>query len=380
MPTIFDVFAEIIEKGPCKAKDLPFKRPVYAQLDELVLQGWVQKKQQSYLPLKTAETTNVFRIIRYCLQNGLDYNVFFSKNMPTIIEELFGHTPFLRPKKLIGNRRNTELLGYLEEHQFLLLSKKRPREGLVLNHQLFAAVLALNNASLELQSTSYISLLDEVLKIKTHEINPFDDEVFSFLSGSAQLEGSTVTAGETRDLLVNDIYPDKPKKDVQMVKNLNEAMYYVLEHLHEDVTPDHLCELNKAVLFSLHRNAGKYKKTRNKIQGNPSFKTAKPTEVPALVEKYCASLQRITSKERCLKEAGYIHNEIQHIHPFSDGNSRTTRMVLNWLLLKHSLPLLVIKMGCFDEYMGLTKLSKKRDDEKLTMLFHHLLLHEQLIK
>ena len=345
-----------------------------------MLQGWVQKKQQSYVPLKTDETTNAFRIIKYCLQNGLDYNVFFSKNMPLIIEELFSHTPFLRPKKLIGNKRNTELLNYLEGHQFLLLSKKRPREGLVLSHQLFAAVLALNKRRFAMQSTSYFPLLDDVLKIRTHEINPFDDEVFSFLSGSAQLEGSTVTVGETRDLLVNDIYPEKPKKDVQMVKNLNEAMHYVLDHLHEEITPTHLCELNKAVLFSLHRNAGKYKKTQNKIQGNPSFKTAKPAEVPACVEEYCAALQGITSKEHCLKEMGFIHNELQHIHPFSDGNSRTTRMVLNWVLLKHSLPLLVIKMGCFDEYMGLTKLSKKRDDKKLTMLFHHLLLHEELIK
>jgi hypothetical protein len=300
--------------------------------------------------------------------------------MPLIIEELFTHAPLLRPKKLIGNKRNTELLGYLEEHQFLLLSKKRPREGLVLKHQLFAAVLALNDRSLELYSTPYIPLLDDVLKIKTHEINPFDDEVFSFLSGSAQLEGSTVTMGETRDMLVNDIYPDKPKKDVQMVKNLNEAMHYVLDHLHEEITSSHLCELNKAVLFSLHRNAGRYKKTQNKIQGNPTFKTAKPAEVPALIDKYCVALQQISSKNECLKELGFIHNEIQYIHPFSDGNSRTTRMVLNWMLLKHSLPLLVIKMGCFDEYMGLTKLSKKRDDEQLTLLFHHLLLHEQLIK
>ncbi|MBD3209652.1 Fic family protein [Candidatus Woesearchaeota archaeon] len=380
MPTIYDVFAEIIERAPCKAKDLPFKKPVYAQLDELAVKGWVQKKQQSYVPMKKAATTNALRIIKYCLKNGLDYNVFFSKNMPVIIKEVFAHAPLLRPKKLIGNKRNTELLGYLEENQFLLLTKKRPREGLVLRHQLFATVVALSNTSFALRSTPYIPLFDEVLKLRTHDINPFDDEVFSFLSGSAQLEGSTVTTGETRELLVNDIYPDKPKKDVQMIKNLNEAMHYVLENLHEEITPSHLCELNKAVLFSLHRNAGKYKKTHNTIQGNPSFKTAKPSEVRSLVESYCAALQRITSKEQCLKEAGFVHNELQHIHPFSDGNSRTTRMVLNWVLLKYSIPLLVIKMGCFDEYMGLTKLSKKRDDRRLTMLFHHLLLHEHLIK
>ncbi|MBU1199146.1 MAG: hypothetical protein KKF46_06690 [Nanoarchaeota archaeon] len=54
-------------------------------------------------------------------------------------------------------------------------------------------------------------------------------------------------------------------------------------------------------------------------------------------------------------------------------------MVLNWILLKHRVPLLVIRMGCFDEYMNLTKLAKKRNDEKLTQLFYHLLLHESLM-
>ena len=81
-----------------------------------------------------------------------------------------------------------------------------------------------------------------------------------------------------------------------------------------------------------------------------------------------------------MQRIGYIHNELQYIHPFPDGNSRTTRMIVNWILLKHRLPLLVLKMGVFDAYMSLTKLSKKRDDESLTDLLTKILVHEELIK
>ncbi|MFH1212215.1 MAG: Fic family protein, partial [Candidatus Woesearchaeota archaeon] len=210
--------------------------------------------------------------------------------------------------------------------------------------------------------------------------NPFDNKVFEFLSGSAQLEGSTITMGETRELIINDIYPEKPRKDIQMVKNLNEALHYLLEHLDEEITEYHIKEINKLVLFSMHRNAGKYKTTHNKIQGNPDFKTTHPSKVPAEMISYCETIKIINTKEKCLEQLGYIHNEMQHIHPFSDGNSRTTRMILNWMLLKNKAQLLVIKMGCFDEYMRLTKLGKTRDDAKLTQLFHHLLMHENLIK
>jgi Fic family protein len=300
--------------------------------------------------------------------------------MPLVIEELFTHAPDLRPKILQANKENTLLMNYLEENQFVLLVKKRPRRGIVLNHQLFKELFELNEQKERFETTSYLDIMKDVLRIKTSPTNAFDDNVYQFLSGSAQLEGSAVTIGETRDLILNDIYPEKPKKDVQMVKNLNEAMHYILEHLEEEITTQHIQELNKIVMFSLHRNAGKYKTTHNKIQGNPAFKTADPRQVLSMMRTYSNNVQHIKNKEQCAEQLGYIHNELQHIHPFSDGNSRTTRMVLNWLLLKNKLPLLVIKMGCFDEYMTLTKLSKKRDDRKLTQLFHHLLVHESIVK
>ena len=118
---------------------------------------------------------------------------------------------------------------------------------------------------------------------------------------------------------------------------------------------------------------------QNKIQGNAAFKTIAPEKIPDTMNKFCSELKKVYSKEKCLEQLGFIHNEIQHIHPFSDGNSRTTRIVLNWMLLKNKAPLLVIKMGCFDEYMHLTKLGMKRDDNSLTQLCHHILIHENLI-
>jgi hypothetical protein len=379
MLTIYDVFAQIIEKSPCKISDLHFASPIYAHITTLKKKNWVKKSGPNLIPLRTDETISAFNIIKYCLKNGLDYNLFFSKNISKVILEISRHSPTIRPKSLQNNKEHTELMKYLERNQFILLTKKRPKEGILLSHQLLHYVLQYNMVTSKLVTNSYIDVLEEVLCLKSHDINPFDDEVFSFLSGSAQLEGSTITVGETRELLVHDIYPEKPKKDIQMVQNLNEALYILIKHLHEDITPDLIKEMNRAVLFSLHRNAGNYKKINNKIQGNPLFKTAHPNQVSELMNLYCEKIKQFTDKKTVLENIGYIHNELQFIHPFSDGNSRTTRMIVNWIILKTRLPLLVLKMGSFDEYMSLTKLSKKRDDKRLTQFFHHLLLHEYLI-
>jgi len=380
MPTTYDVYAAIIEHAPCAAKDLPFSTPIYAHLKALVEDNLLTKSGKRYAPKKTPEAKNIFEIIKYSLKHNLDYNIFFSKNMDIIITQLFAHAPMLRPRELRDNQDIVSTLKVLEVHQFMLLTKLRPRQGAVLRHQLFEHILRLHGKKLALRQIPFIPVQERILKIPSELVNPFDDSVYEFLAGSAQLEGGTVTPGETRELILRDVYPDKPKEDIQMVKNLNEAMHYILEHLDKDITEDNIKELNRLVLFSLHRSAGTYKRAHNKIQGNPHFKTARPLDVAMLMREYCTSLQGIASKEHCLEEVGRIHNDLQHIHPFTDGNSRTTRMVMNWMLLKQRLPLLVLKMGSFDAYMGLTKLARERDDEQLKLLLHHVIYHEHLMK
>lgn len=379
MPTKFDVFAALVEHAPCKASELPFSTPVYMHLKALSNMKWINISGGIYRPLKNNETIPAFKIIRYCLKNGLDHNWFFSKNAALVISELFRNAPNLRPEKLRGNDDFTALLHYLEQNQFVLITKKRPRLGIALKHQLLDNVLTLNHSKDRAVSTPYIENRQELLKIFS-DTNPFQDSLFSFLSGSAQLEGATITEGETKELILRDIYPDKPHKDIQMVKNLNEAMQYIFEHIQEDIMPSHIMDINKLVMFSLHRNAGRYKITENRIQGNPLFKTARPHEVPTLMDAYCQTVKGLNERNELLANMGFIHNELQRIHPFSDGNSRTTRIVVNWLLMKHRFPLLVIRMGCFDEYMSLTKLSNRREDAKLNRLFQHMLLHEELMR
>ncbi|MBT4208167.1 Fic family protein [Candidatus Woesearchaeota archaeon] len=379
MPTKYDVFAELIERAPCRANYLDFNTPIYSHLKSLLSEKLISKDGLNYIPLKNKKSQKIFEIIQYCLKNGLNYNLILSKNVPKIISKLFKHSPNMRPESLKSNNENVQIMNYLENHQFILLVKKKPRRGIILKHKLLENVLELNGLNGQLKTPSYINLKNEIKNLKSEIQNPFNKNIFEFLSGSAQLEGGTITAGETMNLIVNDIYPDKPKKDIQMVKNLNEALNYIFENLHEDIDENRIKELNRMVLFGLHRNAGKYKISQNKIQGNPLFKTAHPKKVPELMNNYCNNLKKFDSKSMILEHLGYAHNELQQIHPFSDGNSRTTRMLINWVMMKNKLPLIVVKMGCFDEYMKLTKLSIKRDDEKLTKLFHHMIIHENLI-
>ena len=383
MPTKYDVFAKIIEKTPCKPKDIQFKTLVYMHIDSLMKSNWIKKSEQGILtPISNKKTKEAFEIIKWSIKNNINPNLWFSENFKKILKILSKKTPNINPKQLSSNSSNQTIIDFLIKDQFILIRKKSPKLGTLLNHKMFNYLQKYHEQKIEIKENylPFEKISQLVLKTKRREINPFELKLFEFLTGSAQLEGGTITIGETVEILTKDIYPDKPSKDIQMVKNLNEAFSYLLENMNEDISIDHIKELNKISLFSLHKGAGQFKKTNNKIAGNPEFKTSNPSEVLPTLLNFCERFNSIKSREEALKELGYIHNEFQHIHPFSDGNSRTTRLIVNWFLMKFKLPILIFKRGAFEKYMSLTKLSKKRDDEELRNLLLHIIYHEELVK
>jgi len=383
MPTKYDVFAKIIEKAPCKPKDLEFKTPVYIHIDSLVESGWVKKSEHGILtPISNKKTKDAFEIIKWSLKNNINPNLWFSGNFKKILKVLSKKDSKINPKQLSANARNNVIIDFLVKDQFILIYQKSPKLGTLLNHKMFSFLQNYYEQKVKINEKylSFERIKKLILKTKRREINPFGLKLFEFLAGSAQLEGGTVTVGETIEILTKDIYPDKPPKDVQMVKNLNEAFSYVLEHLNEDITIEHIKELNKVCLFSLHKGAGQFKKAHNKIAGNPKFKTAHPKEVIPLLINFCKKFNSITTREEALSELGFLHNEFQHIHPFSDGNSRTTRLIVSWFLMKFKLPILILKKGAFEKYMSLTKMSKMRSDKDLRNFLLHVIYHEELVK
>ena len=125
--------------------------------------------------------------------------------------------------------------------------------------------------------------------------------------------------------------------------------------------------------------AGKIRTDEVYIKGNPDFKITKAEnikrELDALFEKYDEFVRKEKSSIReILNFAVYFHNEFQHIHPFADGNSRTTRLITFHLLQSRGIPIFDIPFGLLDEYMGYTKGSKKREDEKLLQTLQKVIL------
>ncbi len=307
-------------------------------------------------------------------QKNLNYNIFFRDNFSKVLRSILRNYPKILGDDIKSNKSNVEIISFLVNNQFILLSSKKPMRGVLLENKVFFEIID------KYGNNKFNYKFDKILGIDKYFFNPFENKMFEFLSGSAQLEGGTVTIGETIELLTKDIYPNKPPKDIQMVKNLNEAMLFVADNLESDLTLDNIKKLNEICLFSLHKGGGIFKINSNKIHGNPKFKTVEPAFVEMELKKFCNVFNAISSRQEILENIGYIHNQFQRVHPFADGNSRVTRLIVNWLLLKFNFPLFLLKVGAFESYMNLTKLSKIRDDEAVKDFILAVLWHENIAK
>ena len=101
---------------------------------------------------------------------------------------------------------------------------------------------------------------------------------------------------------------------------------------------------------------GQYKTLPNHVRTATGelHRFAEPEETPALMEEWTRDFQRDLERSAYplplfLAES---HWRFIRIHPFDDGNGRTARLLVNYVLLRRDLPPMVIKSTDRDRYIG----------------------------
>ncbi|MHB8789216.1 MAG: Fic family protein [Desulfobulbaceae bacterium] len=164
---------------------------------------------------------------------------------------------------------------------------------------------------------------------------------------SNAIEGNSLTLKETF-LVINEglTIKGKPLKDHLEAKGHTEALEYLFD-LTDRKTPASLSEkiireLNGIVMHDIdHEWAGRYRNS-NVIIGGASHAPPEAIEVPRLIHELIKWTKEEGQKLHPIERAALLHHRLVFIHPFFDGNGRTTRLAMNIILLRAGYPLVVI--------------------------------------
>ncbi|EGP5301844.1 Fic family protein [Enterococcus faecium] len=196
-----------------------------------------------------------------------------------------------------------------------------------------------------------------VLKKFTQEY--LDDILVRLAHHSAGIEGNTISLPATVSIIVNGTLPTSSGATVREfyeIENHKQAFERMASHLiNEDpLSVTIIKEIHADLTDRLQYDKGQFKKNENMIIG-AEFQTASPAETPVLITQLVDNLQyRLdnakTNDDKLLSILD-THIQFERIHPFSDGNGRTGRMIMVYSLLQEGFPPLIIEKESKAQYI-----------------------------
>lgn len=167
---------------------------------------------------------------------------------------------------------------------------------------------------------------------------------------SNAIEGNTLTRRETAEVIergVSAVISGKPLKDLLEARNHAQALDFIKELAkkrkgHQFITEEDICAIHKIILSGIDDDwAGTYRQTEVFIRGS-SAKFPPPKKVPILMKDFINWLKD-QQENHPVRIAADAHYKFVSIHPFIDGNGRTTRLLMNLILIMNGYPMAIIR-------------------------------------
>lgn len=195
---------------------------------------------------------------------------------------------------------------------------------------------------------------------------------------SNHLEGNTLTYGETKALVLFGITAQgKPLKDHFEITGHNEAINWVIDVVKGDhpLTERFIRELHTLLLKESYEvdaitadgkptkkriAVGSYKTSANHVKTKTGeiFYFATPEETPAKMHDLLVWYnEKINEDFNPILLAAEFHYRFIRIHPFDDGNGRTARILMNFILMKFGYPPTIIKTEDKGNYFAVLQMA-----------------------
>lgn len=189
------------------------------------------------------------------------------------------------------------------------------------------------------KSSKYKSVINEVLA------NPDirDRFILKLTYNSNRIEGSALSELDTAAILFdNTALPDKSLTEQLEAKNHQTALNYLFDYIakKQKINVSLVLKLHSILMSGVRPDAGFYRRHAIRILGVslPTANYLKLSDLmPALILKAAAKSKDI------INLSASVHSKFEQLHPFSDGNGRVGRLLMNAMLLKNNFAPAIIR-------------------------------------
>jgi len=155
------------------------------------------------------------------------------------------------------------------------------------------------------------------------------------IHASTAIEGNTLTQSQVNEVLAGKKIHAQ-EQDIQEILNYNNALDYI-ESLHKNktkaISEDLIKKINGIVLQDIKNHAAGIYRTGKVIVGD--YIPPEHTEIAVLMHEFTQWFQNPTPQNLSpILYTGIAHYQLVAIHPFEDGNGRTTRILTTLMLMR----------------------------------------------
>lgn len=217
-------------------------------------------------------------------------------------------------------------------------------------YQEYTGVLAVKDSELaekKRQIAAYQKQFPNPLKQIIRRQDVYESFVLALTYHTNGIEGSTFTEPEVRAVIFDGVtIPDKSVVEHQEAKNHQAAFGNMMRWLSERPQSAHITEqlikkLHAILMNGIRTDAGSYRRHSVRIIGS-HVPTANYLKVDERMQAFEHTLQTTASKQ-IVTHMAKTHANFEQVHPFSDGNGRVGRLLMQAQALQHGLPPVLIQ-------------------------------------
>jgi Fic family protein len=201
-------------------------------------------------------------------------------------------------------------------------------------------------SSLEFLAYGYQQLRDHY----ADEFSRYREAVFvRYAQGTTAIEGNTITTRQASELLEHNVTPPgKTLREIHELTNFRDLQTF-LDGYKGDVSERLIKQMHTLIERNISEILGAYRQIQVYIE-KAEYVPPPPFEIPTLMKELIEWYR--TNKRLHPFELGIrLHTKFVTIHPFTNGNGRIGRALLNFVLQRNGYPTLFLDLGHREKYL-----------------------------